>query len=59
METTTSADGTTIAFEQVGDGPTVIVVGGAFSVSADGGPLASALADAGFRAVTLDRRARR
>ena len=58
METTTSADGTTIAYEQVGDGPTVIVVGGAFSVSADGGPLASALADAGFRAVTLDRRGR-
>ncbi|MFB8145368.1 alpha/beta fold hydrolase [Microbacterium sp. NPDC056003] len=58
METTTSADGTTIAFEQVGDGPTVVIVGGAFSVAADGAPLAKALADAGYRAVTVDRRGR-
>ena len=56
--TTTSADGTTIAFEQVGDGPTVVIVGGAFSVAADGAPLARALADAGYRAVTVDRRGR-
>ena len=58
METTTSADGTTIAFEQVGDGPTVVIVGGAFSVAADGAPLANAMADAGYRAVTVDRRGR-
>jgi pimeloyl-ACP methyl ester carboxylesterase len=58
MNTTTSADGTTIAFEQVGEGPTIVIVGGAFSVAADGGALASALVDVGFRAVTLDRRAR-
>ncbi|MCH6230160.1 alpha/beta hydrolase [Microbacterium sp. CFH 31415] len=58
METTTSADGTTIAFEQYGDGPTVVIVGGAFSVAADGALLARALADAGYRAVTVDRRGR-
>lgn len=58
METTTSADGTTIAFEQVGEGPPIVIVGGAFSVASDGGALASALADAGFRAVTVDRRGR-
>jgi pimeloyl-ACP methyl ester carboxylesterase len=58
MDTATSADGTTIAFEQVGDGPTVVIVGGALSVASDGGPLADALARAGFRAVTMDRRGR-
>ncbi|MHC2997705.1 alpha/beta fold hydrolase [Microbacterium sp. HJ5] len=58
METTTSADGTTIAFEQVGDGPAVVILGGAFSVASDGAGLASALADAGFRAITVDRRGR-
>ena len=58
METTTSADGTTIAYEQVGDGPAIVILGGAFSVAADGAPLAQALADAGFRAVTVDRRGR-
>ncbi|SFR93538.1 Pimeloyl-ACP methyl ester carboxylesterase [Microbacterium sp. cf046] len=58
MNTATSADGTTIAFEQVGDGPTIVIVGGAFSVATDGDALASALVDAGFRAVTVDRRAR-
>ncbi|WP_103662892.1 alpha/beta fold hydrolase [Microbacterium sp. CJ77] len=58
METTTSADGTEIAFERVGDGPPVVIVGGAFSTAADGAALAAALADQGFRAVTMDRRAR-
>lgn len=58
MQMTTSADGTTIAFEQVGEGPTVVIVGGAFSTAADGAALASALVDLGFRAVTVDRRAR-
>lgn len=58
METTTSADGTTIAFDQVGDGPAVVILGGAFSVASDGRAIAEALADAGFRAVTVDRRAR-
>lgn len=58
METTTSADGTTIAFERIGDGPVVLIVGGAFSVAADARALAEALADVGFTGVTLDRRAR-
>lgn len=58
METTRSADGTTIAFERTGEGPAVVIVGGAFSVAADGRAIAEALADAGFSAVTLDRRAR-
>lgn len=58
MQTTTSADGTTIAFEQVGEGPAVVIVGGAFSTAADGAALAAALVDLGFRAVTVDRRAR-
>jgi pimeloyl-ACP methyl ester carboxylesterase len=58
METTTSADGTPIAFERTGQGPVVLIVGGAFSVASDGLPLARALADAGFTAVTVDRRGR-
>jgi pimeloyl-ACP methyl ester carboxylesterase len=58
METTTSADGTTIAFERIGAGPVVVIVGGAFSVAADGRAIGEALADAGFTAVTVDRRAR-
>ena len=58
MDTTTSADGTVIAFEQIGDGPPVVIVGGAFSTAADGAALAAALVDVGFRAITVDRRAR-
>ena len=58
MQTTTSADGTTIAFEQVGDGPPIVIVGGAFSVASDGDAIAAALAEAGFRAITVDRRGR-
>jgi pimeloyl-ACP methyl ester carboxylesterase len=58
MDTATSADGTTIAFHQTGDGPAVVIVGGAFSVASDGDALAGALTDAGFRAVTVDRRGR-
>lgn len=58
MSTTTSADGTRIAFTVVGDGRTVVIVNGALSTGADAASLAEALADAGFRAVTWDRRAR-
>lgn len=58
METTTSADGTTIAYDQVGEGPAIVILGGAFSVAADGAGLAGALADSGFRAITVDRRGR-
>lgn len=58
MSTTASADGTTIAFDDIGDGPVVVIVNGAMSRGADAAQIATALADAGFRAVTWDRRAR-
>jgi len=58
MSTTTSADGTRIAFTAAGEGRTVVIVSGALSTAADAAPLAEALQDAGFRAVTWDRRAR-
>lgn len=58
MRTTRSADGTTIAFDEVGDGDAIVIVGGAFSLAADAAGIAAALAAAGFRAVTMDRRAR-
>jgi pimeloyl-ACP methyl ester carboxylesterase len=58
MDTATSADGTRIAYRETSDGPLVVIVNGALSVADDAAPLAAALADAGFRAVTWDRRAR-
>jgi pimeloyl-ACP methyl ester carboxylesterase len=58
MRTVTSADGTSIAYETTGDGPVVVIVNGAMSTAADAAGLAIALTDAGFRAVTWDRRAR-
>jgi pimeloyl-ACP methyl ester carboxylesterase len=58
MHTATSADGTPIAYNQTGDGPVVVIVNGAMSTAADAAGLASALAEAGFRGVTWDRRAR-
>lgn len=58
MDTATSADGTAIAFAEEGEGRTIVIVGGAFSVASDGGALANALVHVGFRAVTIDRRAR-
>ncbi len=58
MTIATSADGTSIAFSSRGDGRTVVIVNGALSTAADAGPLADALVDAGFRAVTWDRRSR-
>ncbi|MFD4959553.1 alpha/beta fold hydrolase [Microbacterium sp. NPDC058389] len=58
MDTTTSADGTTIAYESYGDGPAVVVVNGALSTAADAAGLAQALVDAGFRGIAYDRRAR-
>ncbi len=54
----TSADGTRIAYHETGDGPVVVIVNGAMSRAVDAAGLADALADAGFRAVTWDRRAR-
>ena len=58
MDAATSADGTLIAYEQRGEGPTVVIVNGALSLGADAGAIADALVDAGFRAVIWDRRAR-
>ena len=58
MDAATSADGTSIAYDQRGEGPTVVIINGALSLAADAGAIADALADAGFRAVTWDRRAR-
>lgn len=58
MQHAASADGTRIAFHQVGDGAPVVIVGGAFSTAEAGAPLAAVLAAAGLRGVTVDRRAR-
>lgn len=58
MRSTTSADGTTIAFDTVGTGTAVVIVGGAFSTSTAAAPLAAALAALGLQGVTVDRRAR-
>jgi pimeloyl-ACP methyl ester carboxylesterase len=56
--TTTSADGTTIAYDVRGTGPVVVVVGGAFNDRGSAADLAGALADDGFTAVSYDRRGR-
>ncbi len=58
MSITTSADGTQIAYHQIGSGRPVVVVAGALSTAAGGRPLAEALAGAGLRAVCWDRRGR-
>jgi pimeloyl-ACP methyl ester carboxylesterase len=58
MEHVSSADGTRIALQRVGDGAPVVIVGGAFSTSAGGAPLAAELAALGLQGVTVDRRAR-
>lgn len=58
MQLAESADGTTIAFDSAGEGYAVVVVGGALSTAQAAVPLVAALADAGFRGVRYDRRAR-
>src|SRR5258708_6948753 len=59
MKTVTSKDGTTIAYDQVGNGPAVILVDGALCYRASGpsGPLAALLAPR-FTVLTYDRRGR-
>jgi pimeloyl-ACP methyl ester carboxylesterase len=57
MDTVTSADGTKIAFERSGDGPLLIVVGGALSDRAAAAPFA-ALLEPRFTVVAYDRRGR-
>jgi len=58
MELVESADGTRIAFEPIGSGTPVLIVGGAFSTADAGRPLAAALAALGLQGVVMDRRGR-
>lgn len=58
MEKTTSADGTTIAYDVWGSGPLVVIVGGAFNDRTAWAELAQALAAEGLRGVSYDRRGR-
>ena len=57
MNTVTSGDGTTIAFERFGEGPPVILVGGATTYRAMTRPLAEVLAK-DFTVLNYDRRGR-
>ena len=57
MDTVRSADGTTIAFDRTGDGPPLIIVGGALSDRAAAAPLAEILSG-DFTVVAYDRRGR-
>jgi pimeloyl-ACP methyl ester carboxylesterase len=57
VRTTISADGTKIAFDQIGEGPPVILVVGAFNDRSTGAPLAEAL-EARFTVLNYDRRGR-
>jgi len=57
VSTVTSRDGTTIAFDRVGEGPAVILVAGAFGDRSMMAPLAALLAPR-FTVYTYDRRGR-
>ena len=57
MQTVTSADGTTIAYERSGQGPPLIVVGGAMNDRTAAAPLAELLSTT-FTVVAYDRRGR-
>ena len=59
MDKVTSSDGTTIAFDRIGQGPPLVLVDGALSYRASGpnGPLAEALRS-DFTVYTYDRRGR-
>lgn len=57
METTTSKDGTTIAYDRSGEGPALILVGGAMSDRAAATELAGVLAS-DFTVFAFDRRGR-
>ena len=58
MRTSVSADGTVIAYDSWGEGPPVVIVGGAFNDRRTWAELGQALADEGFTAVSYDRRGR-
>ncbi|AOS63865.1 alpha/beta fold hydrolase [Actinoalloteichus hymeniacidonis] len=57
MNTVTSHDGTSIAVDRSGQGPAVILVGGAFNTRSSAAPLAELLAPR-FTVFTYDRRGR-
>ena len=57
MRTVTSKDGTTIAFDQSGQGPALILVGGALSDRSDAAPLSKLLAPH-YTVIGYDRRGR-
>src|SRR5918998_3484472 len=57
METVTSSDGTTIAFERSGEGPALVVVGGSLADHRFYAPLAEELAER-FAVYNFDRRGR-
>lgn len=56
-ETVTSADGTTIAYDRTGEGPGLILLGGALSTRQSAAGFAARLADA-FTVIAVDRRGR-
>ncbi len=60
MNTVTSPDGTTIAYDRVGSGPPVILVDGAlcYRGAHSSAPLGELLAQRGYTAYTYDRRGR-
>lgn len=58
MTTVTSPDGTRIAYDDLGDGPPLIVIGGALNTRADTRGLAEDLADRDLRTLNPDRRGR-
>ena len=57
MNTVRSRDGTQIAFERTGDGPPVVLVGGALSDRQAAANLATSLAPS-FSVIAFDRRGR-
>ncbi|MFD5027939.1 alpha/beta fold hydrolase [Streptomyces sp. NPDC058373] len=57
MDTVVSQDGTPIAYERRGEGPTLVLVGGAMTTGEHAAPLAGLLAG-DFAVVTYDRRGR-
>jgi Alpha/beta hydrolase family len=57
VDTTTSSDGTAIAFDRLGDGPAVIMIGAGPTDHTANAPVAQLLADH-FTVVNYDRRAR-
>jgi pimeloyl-ACP methyl ester carboxylesterase len=58
MRTAQSSDGTVIAYDSWGEGPPVVLVGGAFNDRGTWAELGQALAGQGFTAVSYDRRGR-